>query len=220
MAKKFNPIRTGVDPRKDAPKTVNGESKWLKIKTNEVVDVIPLIDAEDIIACEQCAIWLEDGNSPIWVYTGPEDPSHDLGIDRDYKAYMPVLVDGTPKIWGMSKTVHRTILDVADAGGDLKGMVLRVKRTGTGLATRYSIVPRGMRADVSKEPEVDVIEALEVKTPEEVREHIAKKLGLDSYEDVVKQYAGLVKSGATRRSAAAKTERTKSSDEEVDDLEL
>lgn len=208
----YTPVKSGVDPRTDS--TGSTTTAWLKVGPGEVVDATVLVEAEDILACEQCAIWLEEGNSPVWVYTGPEDPSHELGVDRRYRAYLPLLVDGEVKIWSMGKTAHIAILDIADASGDLKGLEIRIKRTGQGLATRYSVVPKGKRHDVSRIDEVDVIATLGPITPEGVRQLIAEKLKKDSYEEVLAAFKGSTK---TKRNKTTLPKGEKGKDEE--DLE-
>lgn len=187
----YTPIKTGYDPRKDGD---DGKATaWLKVEPNSSVDGIVLVEAEDILATEQCAIWLETGNSPVWVYTGPDDPSHDLGVDRRYRAYLPLVVDGEVKVWSMGKMAHVQLLDIADASGELKGLEIRIKRTGSGLTTRYSIVPKGKRHDVSRYEEPDVIAMLGPITSDEVREMITEKLGKESYADVLASYKGSTK---------------------------
>ncbi len=229
----FSPLKHGVDPRKG---NGDGKGNWLKFEPGQAIDVVALVEVEDIIACEQCAIWMKDGNSPVWVYTGPEDPSHDLGIARSYRAFLPVieLIDGKvgeTKIWGMGRTAHIALMDITEAGSELKGMELRIKRTGSGLATRYSVVPRGKRRDVSRIEEVDVIATLGPITPEGVRELITKKLGEESYEDVIEKYKGKVKgSGTSRTSVHAETledvpkkkakREVEEDEDDIDDLEL
>lgn len=227
--KEYTPVRKGVDPRESS---MNGDEKkgnWFKLSAGEAKDIIILVEAEDIIASEQCAIWMKDGNSPVWVYTGPEDPSHDLGLKRAYKAYLPVLelVDGKPgetAIWGISKQTHIALLDIADAGGELKGMEVRVKRTGSGLATRYSVVPRGKRRDVSRVEEVDVLSSLGPLTPDGVKELVTRKLGEETYEAVVDKYRGKAGNASISRESVATEEppRTKKKTkrvvvEEIDD---
>jgi hypothetical protein len=212
----YEAVRSGVDPRKDG---TGGGKNWLKIESGEAVDVVCLVSTDDILAVEQCAIWLEDGeNSPVWVYTGPEDPSHDLKVDRTYRAYLPVLVDGEPKVWSMSKTSHKMLLDIADAGGELKGSLLRIKRTGSGKATRYSIVPRGKRKDVSSVEEVDVISMLGPITSEEVREMLVTRFNKEDYEELVESYTG---KKAAKSKAAAKVKVDDDDDlEDLDETEL
>ena len=198
----FSPIKTGSDPRKDA------KSQWLKIDANSSADCAILVEVDEIIAVEQCAIWLDDGNSPVWVYTGPEDPSHELKVDKRYRAYLPVLVDGEVKVWSMGKQVHSTLLDIADAQDSIKGLDVRIKRTGAGLGTRYSLVPRGTRKDISRIPEVDVVEMLGPITPEGVREMLTEKFGKESYEEFLEAYRGKGKTAAKARK-----------DDDIEDLE-
>jgi hypothetical protein len=209
---KFSPVKAGYDPRKDE----KGGGGWLTIKGGEAVDVTVLVEAKDILACEQCAIWLDEGTSPVWVYTGPDDPSHDLGVEKRYRAYLPVLVEGEPKIWSMGKQAHGQILDVADAGGSIKGAIIRIKRTGEGLKTRYSIVPRGKKSDVSKVEEVDVIAQLGPLDPEEVKEMIAKRFGHEDYETFLAASRG--KKLGRGSKGVAKTRVGE--EDEIEDLEL
>lgn len=225
----YDPVKTGSDPRSEA----NNKSSWLRIDPNTQTDVVALVDADEIVSCEQCAIWLEDGNSPVWVYTGPDDPSHELKLERRYRAYLPVLLVDTKEVqvWSMGKSAHSMLLDISDATGELKGLELRIKRTGSGLATRYSIVSKGKRHKVDRIEEVDVISMLGPLTPDEVKEMLADKLGFESYNDVVERYRAK-KSGKTAKPTSAKRPaRAKDVDEEeevgpdddeeeLDDVEL
>lgn len=215
MAKKemFSPVKTGSDPRKEG----GTRNLWLKIESNSYVDATILVDVDEIVACEQCAIWLDDGNSPVWVYTGPEDPMHDLGVDKRYRAYLPVLVDGEAKVWSMGKQAHSALLDIADANDEIKGLDVRLKRTGAGLATRYSIVPKGSRRDVSKVDEIDVISLLGPLTPNEVKDMLVKKFEKEDYEDFLSVYRG---KGKTTLKTHAKKAAAKGEVEDLDNVEL
>src|SRR5688500_17744646 len=218
-------LSVGGDPRK-----TGGSNSWLSIGPNSYADVTALVEVEDIVACEQCAIWLEEGNSPVWVYMGEDDPSHDLKIDRRYRAFLPVLVEGEVKVWPMGKGAHGQLLDIADAGGRLQGMDLRIKRTGSGLGTRYNVVPRGSRTDVGRIDEVDVISMLGPLDLEGIQELIATRLGKDSYEDVLDSYKGKTlprkadktKEKATVAAPKGRHEKSNADDDEedIDDLEL
>lgn len=211
MAKKtagFNPVKTGVDPRANASKG-EGSGRFLSIKDGEVVKVVPLVEAEEIISIEQCAIWLEEGNSPVWTYLGPEDPSHDLDIKRAYKAFLPVLTeDGEQKIWAMGRQNHSMVMEVAEAIGELAGVELRIKRTGQKLNTRYTVTQTGMRKDVSKQPEVDVISTLGPLTIEGVQEMIAEKLGKEDYDEVIAAYKGKRKVTSAKAGGTPRTKTT------------
>lgn len=206
----FSPIKTGHDPRKDSARQA-----WLKVESNSYVDCTILVEVDEIIAVEQCAIWLDDGNSPVWVYTGPEDPSHALKVDKSYRAYLPVLVDGEAKVWSMGKMAHTTLLDIADAQSSVKGLNVRIKRTGAGLATRYSITPKGTRRDVDEVPEVDVVAMLGPITTDEVKEMLAEKFGKASYEEFLSSYEGKGKTAGK-----AKAKKDEDDTEDLEDVKL
>lgn len=192
----FEPIKKGYDPRKEP-----AGGSWFKMEAGDEKDIIPLVEKDDILSCEAVSMWLDEGNSPFWVYTGPNDPSHALGEDKGYKAYMPLLVEGEVKIWGMSKRVHNSFLDIAETAGGLRGYVLRVKRTGTGLKTAYTITQRNKRKDVSSVEVPDVLAMLGPLTPEGVIEMLENKFGM-SFDDVVKKYGKKKEKGGGKGKAA------------------
>jgi hypothetical protein len=211
---------------------------WITIPPNTAVNMVCLVEAADILACDQCAIWLDEGNSPVWVYTGPDDPSHDLNIDRRYRAYLPVLAineetgEREPRVFSMGKSVHMALLDIADAVGEIAGVELRIKRTGAKLSTRYTVAQTGKRFEVDDVPEVDVISLLGPITPEGVRDLLCTKLGKGSYEEVVAAYRG--KSTSRKHTAKASgsgpvgkkvsrtkvEEETEDEEEDLEDVEL
>jgi hypothetical protein len=214
---KFNPLKTGSDPRTMAPDE-RSKTSWLKIEPNTYEDVVCLVNAEDIISCEQCAIWLEEGNSPVWVYTGADDPSHDLNVERRYRAFLPVLQDGEAMVWPMGKQAHTQLMELADGGTELKGTKLRLKRVGNGLKTRYTVVPRPGRMDVEDVAEVDVISMLGPLDAEGARELICSRLEIEDYDEVIRTYRGKAtkaKPGAsTRTIAPTRGKHVKPEDEE------
>lgn len=194
-ASNSGPIRTGVDPRQGGNGTGERGAGFLKIDPNSFVDVTILVEPEDIISTEQCAIWLEQGTgtSPSWVYIGKDDPSHDLGdsVQKRYRAYLPVMdEDGESKIFAMSKTAHQALLDIADVVSPLAGLNIRIKRTGNGLQTRYAILNRGTRMDISNVEEVDVVETLGPLDREGIEKLIAMRLNCPDYETVLDRYQG------------------------------
>lgn len=228
-----SPVKSGGDPRGQ----MGGESSWLKIDSNSTIDVVPLVEVDDILHCEQCAIWLEDGGkSPVWVYIGSDDPSNDLKAQRRYRAFLPVWVlpEKEVQVWAMGKGAHGQILDIADAIGELKGANLRIKRTGMGLQTRYNITPRGTRTDVKRAPEVDVISMLGPMDREGIEKLICERLNAPDYDTVLEKFRGKeitkalpkVKNGTTKfrgnhAPMPEEDEDTETEDEEdLDDVEL
>jgi hypothetical protein len=204
----FEPIKKGFDPRKSS----TGGGAYFKIDAGEMADVVILSSADDILSCEQCAIWLDEGNSPVWVYTGGDDPSNALGIPRAYRAYIGILHEGEPKVWSLSKTVHNMLLEISDAGALEPGAMVRVKRTGTGLKTRYSIVPRGKTKDISDVEAPDIIESLGPITSEGVWDMMVEKLGMDR-DAIVKKYS-------KRKKAVKKTVEPVDEDDSLEEVDL
>lgn len=179
----YEPVKLGGDPRKDASK-----GQWLKVEPNSYIDATVLVDVDNILSCEQCALWIDDGVSPIWVYTGINDPSHALNIKKTYRAYLPLLVDGEVKIWSMGKQAHVQILDMAEAGGYLKGLMIRIKRTGSGLSTRYTIASKGKKRDIDDIEVPDVIDMLGPLTSEDVTEMLERKFEM-TMPEIIAKYA-------------------------------
>jgi hypothetical protein len=204
----FEPIKKGFDPRKSS----TGGGSYFKIDAGESADIVILSSADDILSCEQCAIWLDEGNSPVWVYTGGDDPSNVLGIPRAYRAYVGIYHDGEAKVWSLSKTVHNMLLEISDAGALVPGAMVRVKRTGTGLKTRYAIVPRGKTKDVSDVEAPDIIESLGPITSEGVWEMMVDKLGMDR-ESIIKKYG-------KRKKAVKKTVEPVDEDDSLEEVDL
>jgi len=204
----FEPLKKGYDPRKAS----SSGGMYFKLDAGEQADVVILSGADEILSCEQCAIWLDEGNSPVWVYTGGDDPSNALGLPRAYRAYVAIVHDGEPKVWSLSKTVHNALLEISDAGALEAGVVVRVKRTGTGLKTRYSIVPRGKTKDVSKIEMPDIIESLGPITSEGVWEMMVDKLGMDR-ETIILRYG-------KKKVAAKKTVLADDEDDSLEEVDL
>lgn len=189
-----SPLKKGVDPR--TLPSGNPSAKWLKLEPNSSIDFVCLVEDTEIISCEQVAIWLTDGGSPVWCYTGKDDPLHDLGLSKRYRAFLPVLVKSggdafdEVQVWPMGVMAHKAVMEIADAIGSIKGQVLRAKRTGSGLATKYSVINRGKEVDVSDVDEVDIPAMLGPLTTEGVREMIAEKLGCEDYDEVLRKAKG------------------------------
>lgn len=210
----FSPVKTGIDPRiADAPK------KWMKIDPNSSVDFTCLVEVDEIVSCEQCAIWLTEGNSPVWVYLGAEDPSHDLGIAKRYRAFLPVLVEGEVQVLPMGIQIHKQLMEIADAIGSIKGQDFRMKRTGSGIATRYMVTNKATRKDISDIDEVDVIAMLGPLTVDGVHQLIAERLGVPDYEAVLAMGKGKTITAALGKKTPA-AERGKHVRPETEDEEL
>lgn len=134
---------------------------FLKLQDGESTEFAVIGGLDEIISFDQHAFWLESGNSPIFPCLQTEDcPGCQLNNEPRFKAVMVVLAKtegGTEErliIFG--KQVVTALRDANDAVGDLNGHILRMSRKGTGLNTRYSLMPTGRTTKVPKIEEVSL----------------------------------------------------------------
>lgn len=161
----------------------NGGGGWWGPKTDEIHEVTLLASDNEIVSVDQCTIW-DINPAPSWVYCGPDDPSHDLGLKPGYRAFIPVLVKGDeeqkPRIWSMPISAHRALCDIAEMQ-DLKGLVVKVKRTGTGLKTKYVIISTARVVNTNKIADIpnadDIVSRLGPETREEIIAMIEERAG-------------------------------------------
>lgn len=130
-----------------------GGASFVKIDADSSVDLIILADTSDMLSFNQHAFWRDEGNSPIFPCIGKGCPGCAQGDKAKFKAVLPVLYVGgekEPVIWTFGITVARMLQDTEDALGSLAGQSIRVKRTGSGLKTRYSVTSLAKKFNISK----------------------------------------------------------------------
>lgn len=158
MAKKStkgtkSPIRRGhIPPPSDG-------SLFLKFEPGAAVNLVPQTGMEDMLSIDQCAIWLDGGNSPVFPSiqgTGEQCPGIQLGLKPRFRGFLPVVVKNPEtdtlesRIFSFGIQVARQLSEIEDSIGEpLLGKVLRVKRTGEGLSTKYMTTYTGKTQDVS-----------------------------------------------------------------------
>lgn len=222
------PYSTGYDPRDEKPAEKGNGLGFVTIKDGESKELVPLVNKEDIIRYQQVGIWSKDKKNNIsWPYSGDADPMHDLGLTKSYRAILPVLeVDSETgesevKAWGISKTVHTALLEIADEHGQLRGLPIKVRRTGEALQTKYNLTPRAKRKNVDDVAEPDVIPLIGPLTLEEARAAIAKKFGKESYEQFLSDFRGKGKTGPRTNTTDDDEDEEEGDDKlSLDDLEL
>ena len=186
MAKANPHVKVGITPTASVEKT---GGNFMTMPVDEIVECKILCNAEEIVSVEQCALWQHYNPSPVWTYIGPTDPSHELGVNAGYRAFLPISYkkDGEVlvRLWSMSKTSHRRISEVSEMSGPLKGQIVRIKRTGAGLKTEHSIVPIGKRVKISESvPTIDdIIELLGPYDRDEIISYIEITTG-ESFAEV------------------------------------
>lgn len=145
-----------------------GNSKFLKTPEGEAVVFTVLAGLDELISIDQHAFW--DSNPAVIVpCVGADCPACKLGNKPKFKAFLPVLTkeDGT-KIYAFGIQVLRQLESLEEELGSLVGQVIKVKRYGTGLSTKYTVVAVGKKVATKGVDVPDVIEAIGPTTHDEV----------------------------------------------------
>lgn len=169
------------------------KSPFFSPKANTTVKLTLLSDSDEIVQVDQCEIW-DTQPAVIWPQNEDYDPSRELKLRPALRSFMWVLVDDDPepKIWSLRSKQHQELLDIKEAndGESLKGMVIQVKRTGSGFESRYTTTstPRRAKSLPSEIPGPEVIiERLNVRTGEAVKQEIMNAFSLP-WSEIVEMY--------------------------------
>ena len=165
------------------PNAGGGGNGFWGPKADEIYEVTILAAMETIVSVDQITLW-DYNPAPSWVYCGSDDPSHDLNVKPGYRAFVPVLVkgdeEGKPRIWSMPVSVHRMLCEIGEMA-ELEGLIVKVKKTGSGIKTKYTIVSTGKTADLRKVKDIpspdDIIGRLGPETREEIIQMIVERAG-------------------------------------------
>jgi hypothetical protein len=157
----------------------SGNSEFLGIKPDESVTIAPLAGIEDMISIDQHVFWVDGGSSPMFPCIGEGCPGCAMGDSPRYRASLPVLTkeDG-PKIFSFGTQVARQLSEIASELGNLKGAMLKVKRTGSGLKTSYTVVAVGKSVKTEGVKVPDVEKAIGPTTREEIVK-LLEEAGMD-----------------------------------------
>lgn len=106
---------------------------------------------------------------------GADDVGKLLGLKSSYRGLAIVMIEGEEKesVWAFPISVYKQLLEINSEYDTLKGRVLKVTRTGTGLSTKYNIVPTKTQVAIENEPETDLVDFV---GDERTREDIIAKL--------------------------------------------
>ncbi len=114
------------------------------LKEGDVYDLTVLVNLDQIVSVDQFALW-DFVPAAIWVSIGSEDPGYELGLKPGYKAFVPVAGDfgdgPEVKVWAIGIQIHRTLAEISEMNDGLEHVVVRAKRTGKGMSTRYTVMP-------------------------------------------------------------------------------
>lgn len=126
-----------------------GEREFIALKDGEKATMASLVNMDELLSIDQHAIWLDGGNSPMFPCIGEGCPGCERGNTPRFRAFLPVVThpDGEPKIFAFGIKVARSLEELDSEFGGLKGHLFTVKRKGTGLATNYTVIAVGRKAE-------------------------------------------------------------------------
>jgi len=148
-------IRTG---RQALPNPPSG-GKFLKIPEDGVV-VALLGGLDALVSIDQHVFW-EVNPAPFVPCIGAGCPSCGLGNKPSFRAFLPVLAkeDGV-KIFSFGITVLRQLEALEEELGSLEGQVIKVRRHGNGLSTKYTVIPVGKKPSTKGVEIPDIVAAI------------------------------------------------------------
>lgn len=161
------------------PSAQSGESSFWSLEEGQTAVMTILAEVDEIVSVDQFAIW-DVKPAPVWVNIGDEDPGRELGLKPSYRAFVPVEIDGERKLWSVGIGVHRQLHEIGTMADGLKGLVIKAKRTGSGLKTRYTVLSTGKRAKTVPEGFTvdEIVEMLGPDTREGILELIEERTGM------------------------------------------
>lgn len=165
--------------------TFLNKGKFIKLESGKTIEIIPLTGVEPppgkkpdgtncVISFQQYTMWLDDlpeGKlSPIFpALGGKDDPGALLNLQPKFRAMMLVMTPGEEEeqIFAFGIQIFKQLVEIEQAlGTPLRGHVLKVTRTGSGLGTKYRVVPTAKTVDIEGEPETNLLDHIGPTTRE------------------------------------------------------
>lgn len=154
----------------EAAPSSDGGAKFLKIPENESVSIVPLVNLDDLVSIDQHEFW-DINPALLFPCVGEGCPACAAGNKPKYKAFLPVLANGetsSPKIYAFGISVERQLETLAEEIGEIQGLVLKIRRSGSGFNTRYNVISTGKKVKIDgitppqPENEINVLSAEEI----------------------------------------------------------
>lgn len=165
MSKK-SPFSVGRKATKKA--SGGGSGLFLSIKADNNYEVVPMVGLDQMVHAQMHEYW-DIRPAVFHPCIGKDCPGCLAGNDPRFKGYLPVIVKGEsePKVYAFTVSVYKQLEEIEDLqeDGTLAGKVLKIKRSGSGLKTRYTIMPTGKTVDIN---EVEVPDFIRFLGPTEV----------------------------------------------------
>lgn len=171
------------------------KSKYLKLEAGAPVEIIPLTGVEPptgtspsgkncVISYSTYTYWLtkeqlaelpENTMSPSFPALGGEDdPGLLLGLEPKFRALMVIMKndgDEDEYVWGFGISVFKQLVEIEQALGEsIRGHILRVFKTGSGMSTKYRVVPTGKVVEIDGVVDTNLLEYIGPTTRESIVE--------------------------------------------------
>lgn len=164
-----SPFRKG----RAAVSASSGGGQFISLKPDEQIVLAPVEGLDGMISADMHEYW--DIRPAIFhPCIGRGCPGCEVGNEPRFKGYLPVLPkNGEVAVYPFTISVYNQlegIEDALDEGENLKGFILKISRQGSGMKTRYQIVPIGKRVDVSEVDVPDFIPQLGPQTADAIWE--------------------------------------------------
>jgi hypothetical protein len=210
--------RSVIRRGKDALPRV-GESKFLKIPEGEAVVIVPLTGLDDLISVDQHAFW--DITPGVLVpCTGGNCPACSLGNKPSFRAFLPVMTrENGAKIFSFGISVLTQLESLEEELGSLTGQVIKVRRRGSGLSTKYTVVAVGKKVSVKGVEAPDIITAIGPTDSYGVRRVLADAGLLDPDEPKTKRTSKVSAKTQAAQESEPESESAPETESEKDDEE-
>lgn len=191
------------------------EKKEVLIQSDKPVKKLVHWDGEMYVECEK-----------------PDCPWCDDKVRRITRYSVEALAEDDVWTWEMAKLVYAQVKDIAEEYGGLQGLHLKVKRTGEGRKTRYTIIPLGVASTIVEENTLwdrgaiardlegaaafakELAASLEITAKEAMTDFLASEG--QEYTDM----DGITRLGALIKSLVAKCEQARQEAEEGAEIDL
>ena len=172
---KTSTFRKGV---KEAIEAVAGDGLFISVKADEALSFASLIGLDDLISADMHQFWDVNPAAIFHCLGGDDCPGCKLGNDPGFKAYLPIVTrDGDVKIFPIGISIVRQLDEYESEVGSIAGKVIKIRRVGSGLKARYTVVPLGKELDITAHDIPDVEAALQPTGRKEIVE-LLKSRGL------------------------------------------
>jgi len=133
-----------------------GSSQFIGIEPDAAIVVAPLVGMDEMISIDLHSFW-EINPAVHLVCLGDNCPCCTLGNESGFKAYLPVLTrEGESKIFAFGIGVARQFSELEEEVGSLAGKLVKIRRAGSGLRTRYTVTGLGKSIDISTATPADI----------------------------------------------------------------